>query len=74
VIGADFVGRSPSALILGDNIYYGHGLDELLAPAAQRNAGATVFAYRVTDPERSRVPMVTRFSFSSCWASLLRMG
>jgi glucose-1-phosphate thymidylyltransferase len=52
IIGADFVGGERSCLILGDNIYYGHGLDELLAPAAERTAGATVFAYRVTDPER----------------------
>jgi glucose-1-phosphate thymidylyltransferase len=52
VIGADFVGRSRSALILGDNIYHGHGLTELLLTAARRPAGATVFAYHVNDPER----------------------
>jgi glucose-1-phosphate thymidylyltransferase len=52
VIGADFVGSSPSALILGDNIYYGHGLTELLARAAARDEGASVFAYQVNDPER----------------------
>lgn len=52
VIGADFVGNSPSALILGDNIYYGHGLTELLARAAARDRGASVFAYQVNDPER----------------------
>ncbi|WOE74796.1 glucose-1-phosphate thymidylyltransferase RfbA [Alterisphingorhabdus coralli] len=50
-IGADFVGNSSSALILGDNIFYGHGLPELLANANQRETGASVFAYRVTDPE-----------------------
>ena len=49
-IGADFVGSDPSALILGDNIFYGHGLSQLLASAAQREAGATVFGYYVNDP------------------------
>ncbi|MQT14260.1 glucose-1-phosphate thymidylyltransferase RfbA [Segnochrobactrum spirostomi] len=52
IIGADFVGREASALILGDNIFYGHGLPELLEPAAARPHGATVFAYYVDDPER----------------------
>lgn len=52
IIGADFVGRNPSALILGDNIFYGHGLPELLRSAAERTDGATVFAYHVTDPQR----------------------
>jgi glucose-1-phosphate thymidylyltransferase len=53
VIGADFVGDQPSALILGDNIYHGHGLPELLASASSRKtAGASVFAYHVNDPER----------------------
>jgi glucose-1-phosphate thymidylyltransferase len=52
IIGADFVGGGPSALILGDNIYYGHGLPQLLASATSRRSGATVFAYHVTDPER----------------------
>ena len=52
VIGADFVGREPSALILGDNIYHGHGLPELLASARSRERGASVFAYHVQDPER----------------------
>jgi glucose-1-phosphate thymidylyltransferase len=51
-IGADFVAGGPSALILGDNIYYGHGLPQLLASAAARPVGASVFAYHVTDPER----------------------
>lgn len=52
VIGADFVGDSPSALILGDNIYYGHGITDLFASATARPDGATVFAYHVNDPER----------------------
>jgi glucose-1-phosphate thymidylyltransferase len=51
-IGADFVGGDPSCLILGDNIYHGHGLPELLASANERQSGATVFAYQVSDPER----------------------
>ncbi len=50
-IGADFVRGGPSALILGDNIFYGHGLSELLASADARDHGSTVFAYRVNDPE-----------------------
>jgi glucose-1-phosphate thymidylyltransferase len=49
-IGADFVGDRPSALILGDNIFYGHGLPELLGKAADRPDGATVFGYYVKDP------------------------
>ncbi|NKJ40952.1 glucose-1-phosphate thymidylyltransferase RfbA [Novosphingobium sp. SG720] len=52
VIGADFVGNAPSALILGDNIFYGHGLPNLLQNAISRPAGASIFAYRVSDPER----------------------
>jgi len=52
IIGADFVGSEPSCLILGDNIFYGHGLTDLFASAASRPEGATVFAYHVTDPER----------------------
>jgi glucose-1-phosphate thymidylyltransferase len=51
-IGADFVNGEPSALILGDNIFYGHGLPELLATAQERPRGATVFGYYVNDPER----------------------
>lgn len=50
-IGADFVKGGPSALILGDNIFYGHGLPQLLQRAAGRDIGATVFAYRVNDPQ-----------------------
>jgi glucose-1-phosphate thymidylyltransferase len=50
-IGADFVRGGPSALILGDNIFYGHGLPDLLRNANGRDAGATVFAYRVNDPQ-----------------------
>jgi glucose-1-phosphate thymidylyltransferase len=52
VIGRPFVGRDPAALILGDNIFYGHDLVEQLRRANSRAGGATVFAYRVNDPER----------------------
>jgi glucose-1-phosphate thymidylyltransferase len=52
IIGANFVRNSPSALILGDNVYYGHGLVELLGPGRIEPEGATVFAYYVNDPER----------------------
>jgi len=52
VIGAKFIEGGPSALILGDNIFYGHGLPDLLLSAVSRTNGATVFAYRVADPER----------------------
>lgn len=50
-IGADFLRGGPSALILGDNIFYGHGLPALLQNATARDSGATVFAYRVNDPQ-----------------------
>ena len=52
VIGRDFVGSAPSALVLGDNIFYGGGLRPLLDDATRRVSGATVFAYHVKDPER----------------------
>lgn len=52
IIGRDFVGGGDSALILGDNIFYGHDLEALLRASHERRAGATVFAYHVQDPER----------------------
>ncbi len=52
IIGADFVGDDRVALVLGDNIFYGHGLPEHLKAAADQKTGATVFAYHVKDPER----------------------
>ncbi|WP_172199995.1 glucose-1-phosphate thymidylyltransferase RfbA [Niveibacterium sp. COAC-50] len=52
IIGADFVRDSPSALVLGDNIFYGHDLQRRLEEADKRTGGATVFAYPVQDPER----------------------
>jgi len=52
LIGRDFVAGEPSCLILGDNIFYGHGLPESLRRAAKAASGATVFVYRVNDPER----------------------
>ncbi len=52
VIGREFVGSGPVALILGDNIFYGHGFGEILRDAASRDEGATIFGYYVRDPER----------------------
>jgi glucose-1-phosphate thymidylyltransferase len=52
IIGRDFVGNNPSALVLGDNIFYGHDLVKQLHSANQRDVGASVFAYHVHDPER----------------------
>ncbi len=52
ILGKDFVNGSPSALVLGDNIFYGHDLQGLLSNAASQQAGASVFAYHVHDPER----------------------
>src|SRR5512137_2453856 len=52
VIGRAFVGSDPSALVLGDNIFYGHDFRSMLARASASTGGATVFAYRVADPER----------------------
>jgi glucose-1-phosphate thymidylyltransferase len=52
ILGRDFVGGRPSALVLGDNIYYGHNFQQLVRAADARTDGATVFAYHVTDPER----------------------
>ncbi len=51
-IGADFLGGGPSCLVLGDNLFFGHGLSHQLQRARARETGATVFAYRVSDPER----------------------
>jgi glucose-1-phosphate thymidylyltransferase len=51
-IGADFVSGRPSCLVLGDNIFFGHGLSEVLQQARRRTTGSTVFAYQVADPER----------------------
>lgn len=52
LIGEDFIGSAPTCLVLGDNIYYGHGLPELMTSASSRSVGATVFGYWVRDPER----------------------
>jgi len=52
IIGEEFIGQSSVCLVLGDNIYYGQGFSKLLQSAAARPSGATVFGYRVTDPER----------------------
>jgi glucose-1-phosphate thymidylyltransferase len=52
IIGKDFIGNAPSALVLGDNIFYGHDLQTQLMQASEQEQGATVFAYHVQDPER----------------------
>jgi glucose-1-phosphate thymidylyltransferase len=52
IIGAEFIGQDRVAMVLGDNIFFGHGLPDMLAEAAGRPDGATVFAYHVRDPER----------------------
>ena len=52
LIGESFIGNDPVCLVLGDNIFYGHGLPEMLHRASQRDTGATVFGYYVRDPER----------------------
>jgi len=52
LIGEGFIGSDPCALILGDNIFYGHGMADLLTEPAKRDKGATIFAYHVTDPQR----------------------
>jgi glucose-1-phosphate thymidylyltransferase len=51
IIGADFIGDAPSALVLGDNLFYGHDFSKSLAAAAARTSGATVFGYHVRDPQ-----------------------
>ena len=60
LIGEDFVAGEPSALVLGDNVFFGHGLPQILARAAERKRGATIFAYRVTDPGRYGVVELDR--------------
>jgi glucose-1-phosphate thymidylyltransferase len=52
ILAEDFLDGSPSAMVLGDNIFFGHGLPEILAAANEQTSGATVFGYHVTDPER----------------------
>jgi glucose-1-phosphate thymidylyltransferase len=52
IIGADFIGNSPVTLILGDNLFFGHGLSDQLQSVAKQQDGATIFAYHVKDPER----------------------
>lgn len=52
IIGKDFIGQGPACLILGDNIFYGHGLAQSLQKAAEQTEGATIFGYWVRDPER----------------------
>lgn len=67
IIGKDFIGQAPSALVLGDNIFYGHDLRTQLEKATAREQGATVFAYHVQDPERYGV---VAFDAQGCATSL----
>lgn len=67
LVGRDFIAGEPVALILGDNIFFGHGLSEQLQAAAARKTGATVFAYPVKDPERYGV---VEFNAEGCAVSL----
>ena len=60
IIGEEFVAGEPSALVLGDNVFFGHGLPQILSRAAERTRGATIFAYRVTDPGRYGVVELDR--------------
>jgi glucose-1-phosphate thymidylyltransferase len=59
LIGEEFLAGEPACLVLGDNIFYGHGLTEQLREAAKRTVGATIFGYRVRDPERYGVMELT---------------
>jgi glucose-1-phosphate thymidylyltransferase len=67
ILGRSFVGGAPSALVLGDNIFYGHDFQPMLQRAAARTAGASVFAYHVTDPERYGV---VEFDAQRCAVSI----
>lgn len=67
IIGRDFISNNPSALVLGDNIFYGHDLATGLKAACQQTQGASVFAYPVTDPERYGV---VEFNDAGCAVSL----
>ncbi|MDR1967264.1 MAG: glucose-1-phosphate thymidylyltransferase RfbA [Burkholderiaceae bacterium] len=67
IIGERFIGGAPSALVLGDNIFYGHDFEPLLADADARSEGATVFAYHVHDPERYGV---VAFDAAGCAISI----
>jgi glucose-1-phosphate thymidylyltransferase len=60
IVGREFIGADPVTLVLGDNIFHGHGLPELLARAANRRTGATIFGYTVRDPERYGVVELER--------------
>src|SRR5690606_6590264 len=59
-IGRDFIDGQPNCLVLGDNIFYGHGLSGALKSADARREGATVFGYHVSDPQRYGVPAFDR--------------
>ncbi len=71
-IGADFIGDDNVALVLGDNIFFGANLTDLLASAVARKNGATVFSYRVEDPERYGVVELSEDAEPSPWKKSLR--
>ena len=68
LIGREFIGQDSVALVLGDNIFYGHGLTRDLREAVGRPAGATIFAYQVRDPERYGV-----VTFDEIWKSYMNL-
>ena len=63
ILGREFIGGAPSALILGDNIFYGNNFQQFLKQASTQATGASVFAYHVNDPERFGVGQATKSSF-----------
>lgn len=67
IIGEEFIGENPVAMVLGDNIFYGQGFQELLGRAKSNESGATIFGYRVSDPERYGV---VEFDGSGCVVSI----
>src|SRR5213593_4806280 len=69
ILGCEFVGGDRVALVLGDNVFYGHGLSAELAEAAARQEGATVFAYYVNDPTRYGVLKFDNADRSTLWRS-----
>jgi len=66
LIGREFIAGDPCALVLGDNIFYGHGLPTLIERAGQRTAGATVFGYFVQNPRPTAWPSCP--TTGACWA------
>lgn len=72
ILGEDFIGADRVALILGDNIFYGNGFEQILQSAEQNTAGATVFAYEVRDPERFGVVSLIKPTMPYLWKKNLK--